>query len=87
MAQASYIISVSVPQIAIALANGVFAVIGGIGGLLSPIILNSLANSIFKNMSTSGVFIICAIGMFILSICSYILVTLKSKNAKEQILN
>lgn len=87
MAQASYIISVSVPQISIALANGVFAVIGGIGGLLSPIILNGLTSHIFKNMSTSGVFIICAIGMFVLSICSYILVTLKSKNAKEQILN
>jgi Arabinose efflux permease len=85
MAQASYIISISVPQIAIALANGVFAVVGGIGGLLSPIILNSLAGSIFKNMSTSGVFIICAIGMFILAICSYILVAFKS--AKEQIIN
>ncbi|AQR97193.1 MFS transporter [Clostridium saccharoperbutylacetonicum] len=87
MAQASYIISVSVPQISIALANGVFAVIGGIGGLLSPIIINNLTNYIFKNISTNGVFIICAIGMFVLSICSYILVIIKSKNAKEQILN
>lgn len=87
MAQASYMISVSVPQIAIALANGVFAVIGGVGGLLSPIILNNIANGVFGNVSTDKVFIICAIGMFGLSICSYILVAFKSKSAKEQIIN
>lgn len=85
MAQASYMISMSVSQISIALANGVFAVIGGIGGLLSPIILNSFANYMFGNISTNKVFIICTIGMFALSICSYISVVSKGKRAKEQI--
>lgn len=80
MAQASYMISMSVPQIAITLANGVFAVVGGIGGLLSPIILNSISNNLFGNISTNKVFTICAIGMFFLAISSYSLVKYRMKN-------
>jgi len=80
MAQASYMISMSVPQIAITLANGVFAVVGGIGGLLSPIILNSISNNLFGNISTNKIFTICTIGMFLLAISSYSLVKYRMKN-------
>ncbi len=85
MAQASYMISVSVPQIAIALANGVFAVIGGIGGLLSPIILNTISNNIFGNITTSKVFTICTIGMLLLSIFSYILVIYRTSSRVNEL--
>lgn len=85
MAQASYMISVSVPQIAVALANGVFAVIGGIGGLLSPIILNSITNGMFGSISTNRVFTICTIGMFLLAIFSYALVMYRNKGLVNEL--
>lgn len=79
MAQASYMISISVSKIAVTLASGVFGLIGGIGGLLSPIILNGISKSIFGNRTTNNIFLICCIGMFLLSICSYILISVKAK--------
>lgn len=85
MAQASFMISMSVSQISIALANGVFAVIGGIGGLLSPIILNTISNNVFGNITTNKVFTICTIGMFLLSIFSYILVKYRTTNRMNEL--
>lgn len=83
MAQASYMISMSVSPISVTLASGVFGLIGGVGGLLSPIILNSVAKSVFGNVSTNNIFLICCTGMFLLSISSYILVIFKSKNTVQ----
>ncbi|BCZ44993.1 MFS transporter [Clostridium gelidum] len=85
MAQASYMISMSVSQIAVTLASGVFGLIGGIGGLLSPIILNCIAKSIFGNVSTGNIFIICTIGMLVLAMFSYILVICRTKNAVNKL--
>ena len=82
MAQASFMISTSVSNVSIALANGVFAMIGGLGGLLSPIVLNKIAEKVFGKASTNSVFLICAIGMTILSICTYIIVIVRQKEAQ-----
>lgn len=79
MAQASYMISTSVSQVAIALAGGVFALIGGVGGLTSPVILNAISNLILGNQSTNSVFLICMIGMFVLSIYSLVLVKIRQR--------
>lgn len=87
MAEASYMISTSVSNISIALANGVFAMIGGIGGLVSPIVLNGIAKIIFGKVSTNTVFFICMFGMFILSIASYALVVVRQKHIDISELN
>ncbi|MNN56025.1 Major Facilitator Superfamily protein [compost metagenome] len=79
MAQASYMISTSVNQVAIALASGVFALVGGIGGLTSPIVLNEISKGVFKNQSTNSVFLICMVGLFLLFIYSLVSVKLNEK--------
>lgn len=86
MAQSAYMISMSVSQIAVALASGVFGLIGGVGGLLSPIILNGIAKSIFGKVSTNNIFLICCIGMLSLSIFSYSLVKYRMKNAVNEVI-
>lgn len=85
MAQASYVISTSVSQVAIALAGGVFALIGGIGGLISPIVLNTISKLVLGSESTNAVFLMCTIGMFVLTIYSFALVKIREKEAIEKI--
>ena len=48
-AMGSYLLSVSVEQKAVAKASGFFAIVGGIGGLIAPIILGAAATAIGGN--------------------------------------
>jgi MFS family permease len=79
MAESSYSITTSVDQAAIAIASGLFALFGGIGGLISPIVLNGISTLVFGSVSTAVVFLICTIGTIILAIVSYILMLTRQK--------
>lgn len=71
MAQCSYLISVSAEPGAVAEASGVFAVIGGIGGLISPVFLGAVSIGVFGSNITQGQFIISGIGMAVLAVAAY----------------
>lgn len=71
MAQCSYMISISVRPEAVAKASGIFAVIGGIGGLISPIVLQALSIGIFGSNTTTNQFLISGIGMAALGIAAW----------------
>jgi predicted MFS family arabinose efflux permease len=79
MAESSYRISTSVNQVAIAIASGFFALFGGIGGLISPIVLNGTSKLAFGSVSTTAVFLICTIGTIILALVSYRLMLTRQK--------
>jgi MFS family permease len=66
MARGTYQISTAVKQEAVPKAGGIFAVIGGIGGLLSPVILGSITALFFKNNSAVSQFAISFTGMAVL---------------------
>ncbi len=68
MAQASYLISIAIEVEAVAKASGIFAVIGGIGGLVSPIILKQLSIVILHSNSAVNQFIVSFAGMLVLGI-------------------
>lgn len=55
----------AVPPAAATLASGVFTCGTCIGQLLSPVVLNTAAEKIFKEVTTSGVYTVAAVGMLI----------------------
>lgn len=67
MAQCSYLISVSVEEESVASASGVFSVIGGIGGLISPVALGALTGVMNGGNTPLNQFALSALGMLILS--------------------
>ncbi len=67
MAQCSYLISVSVEEKSVASASGVFSVIGGIGGLISPVALGALTGVMNGGNTPLNQFALSALGMLILS--------------------
>jgi MFS family permease len=82
MAQGSFLISTAVKQEAVAKAGGIFAIFGGIGGLLSPVILE-FGTGLFQGQSTAGSqFLISFAGMTVLCIL-LILVELHSYRLKK----
>lgn len=83
MAQCSYMISISVKPEAVAKASGVFAVVGGIGGLISPILLGSISVGIFGSNTTEHQFIISGIGMAVLGVAALFV---NEKEKKETVL-
>ena len=84
MAQCSYLISVSVEKDAVAAASGVFSVIGGIGGLLSPVILGWLTNAMPKGNTPLDQFLVSAAGMLVLSM---IVIVSRLKMVKTTVVN
>jgi MFS family permease len=66
MAQGTYQISTAVKPEAVPKAGGIFAIIGGIGGLSSPVILGSTSALFFKNNSAVSQFSISFTGMAVL---------------------
>jgi MFS family permease len=66
MARGTYQISTAVKQEAVPKAGGIFAVIGGIGGLLSPLILGSITSLFSENNSAASQFSISFTGMVVL---------------------
>lgn len=67
-ARGSYLISVSVENRAVAKASGMFAVIGGIGGLISPVFLGAVSAGIWGENTTLGQFRLAFLGMLLLGI-------------------
>jgi len=68
MAQGSYLISTSVENEAVAKASGVFSIIGGIGGLVSPVLLSMITKLFTNSNSTYHQFMVSMIGMLLLGI-------------------
>ncbi|MCR5778209.1 MAG: MFS transporter [Lachnospiraceae bacterium] len=68
MAQCSYLISVSVESEAVASASGVFSVIGGIGGLLSPVIMGEVTKYMNGGNTPVNQFLISSAGMLVLAV-------------------
>jgi MFS family permease len=66
MARGTYQISTAVTQEAVPKASGIFAIIGGIGGLSSPLILGSITDLLFKNSSALSQFTVSFTGMAVL---------------------
>ncbi len=68
MAIGSYLLSISVEPEAVAKASGVFAVIGGIGGLIAPIFMGKAASTVLGANTATNQFIIAFFGMLIFGI-------------------
>lgn len=80
MAIGSYLISISVEPEAVAKASGVFAVIGGIGGLIAPIFMGNAAKLVLGENTASNQFIIAFFGMIIFGIIASFVFLRKKKN-------
>ncbi len=80
MAIGSYLISISVEPEAVAKASGVFAVIGGIGGLIAPIFMGNAANLVLGENTASNQFIIAFFGMLIFGVIASFVFLRKKKN-------
>lgn len=80
MAIGSYLISISVEPEAVAKASGVFAVIGGIGGLIAPIFMGNAATLVLGENTASNQFIIAFFGMLIFGIIASFVFLRKKKN-------
>jgi MFS family permease len=63
MAQCSYLISLSVAPEAVARASGVFSVIGGIGGFVSPILIGIFSTGLGGGNTAVNQFFISCLGM------------------------
>jgi MFS family permease len=79
MAHCSYLVSVSVESEAVAKASGFFAVIGGIGGLVSPVLLETLSKGVFGSSTTANRFLLSGAGMAVLAFAVLLAMTKHSK--------
>jgi MFS family permease len=78
MAQGSFLISVSVEPEAVAKASGLSSVVGGVGGLVSPILLETLSSRVFGNSTTGYRFLLSCIGMATLTLAALLIMTKRS---------
>lgn len=79
----AYLISISVDQNAVAKASGMFSIVGGIGGLVAPIILGNTASAVFHENTAWNQFIIAFAGMLIFGICVFIFIQKQTKEKKR----
>lgn len=82
MASGSYLISVSVEPDAVAKASGVFSIIGGIGGLVAPVVMSNTASFITGADTATGQFTVAFGGMILFGIAAVILISLQSRKEK-----
>ena len=84
MASGSYLISMSVEPDAVAKASGVFSIVGGIGGLVAPVIMSNSATFIMGADTASNQFAVAFGGMILFGIAAVILISLQTgkKQAK-----
>ena len=80
MAMTSYLISVSVEKEAVAKASGMFSIIGGIGGLVAPIVLGNIATYVLGGNHPVNQFTIAFVGMLMFGI----VVTISGRKMKEK---
>lgn len=81
MAGCSMLISMSVEPGAVAMASGVFSVIGGIGGLIAPVFMGNAASLVFGDNTPVNQFILAFIGMAALAVA--ILAVVMQKRGEE----
>lgn len=79
MASGSYLISISVEPDAVAKASGVFSIVGGIGGLIAPVVMSNSASLIMGTVTASSQFTVAFGGMILFGIAAAILVSLQSR--------
>lgn len=82
-ARGSFLISVSVEPNAVAKASGIFALIGGIGGLISPVFMGAVSSGIWGDNTTLGQFELAFAGMLILGIIVMLAEVLKKRKEQE----
>lgn len=75
----AYLVSISVEKNAVAKASGMLSIVGGIGGLVAPIILGSSATVLFHENTAWNQFIIAFAGMLIFGICVLIFIQKQTK--------
>ncbi len=80
MAIGSYLISISVEPEAVAKASGVFAVIGGIGGLIAPLFTGNVAKLVLGENTAANQFIIAFVGMLVFGVVASFVFLKKKKN-------
>lgn len=83
MASGSYLISISVETEAVAKASGLFSIIGGIGGLIAPIVMGQVSTAVLGNDSPVSQFAVALAGMlfFGLAVC----VVIRSGSRRQRI--
>lgn len=79
MAQCSYLISVSVEPEAVAKASGIFAVVGGVGGLISPVLIGPIVKTVLGSNTAVNQFLLSCFGMAVLAAVTLIAVSGKRK--------
>jgi MFS family permease len=79
MARGTYQISTAVTQEAVPKAGGIFAIIGGIGGLSSPLILGSITALFFKDNPVISQFAVSFTGMAVLLVVLVVSEIIQSK--------
>lgn len=67
MSGCSILISTAVMPEVVAKASGVFSVIGGIGGLIAPIVIGNVSLAVFGENTADNQFVIAFIGMLVLA--------------------
>lgn len=83
MAVGSYLVSISVEQKTVAKASGMFSIIGGMGGLIAPVILGKCAEIFMGKNTAVYQFFIAFIGMFVLGIIVLICMGSRTKGGNE----
>ena len=79
-AMGSFLISVSVEPEAVAKASGVYSIIGGIGGLIAPIVLSGTANALGGN-TPNNQFITAFVGMLLFGIAVSVFIFRKKEES------
>lgn len=83
MAMCSYLISISVRKEAVAKASGVFSIVGGIGGLIAPVILGNVSTAVFGRDTAVSQFRIGFAGFIIFGIILLGIVRFDRNNMTE----
>lgn len=82
MASGSYLISVAVESDAVAKASGVFSIIGGIGGLIAPVVMSNSASIIMGADTAFNQFAVACGGMILFGSVVVILISRQSLKKK-----
>ena len=80
MAIANYLLTISVEKEAVAKASGLFAIVGGIGGLIAPLFMGGAARIILGVNTAQNQFMIAFVGMLLFGIIILIAVRKKFAN-------
>ena len=83
-AMGAYLMSVIVKPQAVAKACGMFSIIGGVGGLISPIVISGLAKGITGSNAPVGQFWVALFGMLVVGVAITLVVKFHIGEVEEQ---